>query len=203
MNRATDETSHALIAAAHELLRDHGPEALTVRRIASAANMSTMNVYSRFGGKDGVIDEIFLDGHRRLAERVDAVPHTDDVAADLVGVAETYRRWALENPTYYAVMFRSAIAGFEPAPDSLALALQAMAKLVERVRRGQEGGAIAASDACDPVEIAAWLWATCHGMISFELDAVGEELVDWSSVYAHGIRVAVHGLHPSVAPVSA
>ena len=43
-----------------------GPGALTVRRIAAAAGMSTMNVYSRFGGKDGVLDELFVDGFRRL-----------------------------------------------------------------------------------------------------------------------------------------
>ena len=60
-----DQTSRALLDAAHRLLADHGSEALTVRRIATEAGMSTMNVYSRFGGKDGVIDELFIDGFER------------------------------------------------------------------------------------------------------------------------------------------
>ena len=71
MNRAQDETSDALLAAAHHLLSTVGAEALTVRRIANEAGMSTMNVYSRFGGKDGVIDELYADGYRRLVERLD------------------------------------------------------------------------------------------------------------------------------------
>ena len=52
MIRSHDDTSRALLAAAHRLLAEDGPEALTVRRIANEAGMSTMNVYSRFGGKD-------------------------------------------------------------------------------------------------------------------------------------------------------
>ena len=64
--RAPTTTREALLAAAHDLLATEGPAALTVRRIAAAAGMSTMNVYSRFGGKDGVLDELFIDGFRRL-----------------------------------------------------------------------------------------------------------------------------------------
>src|SRR4051794_4316776 len=75
--RAAD-TREALLAAAHDLLATEGPGALTVRRIAAAAGMSTMNVYSRFGGKDGVLDELFVDGFRRLGETMRASPQSDD-----------------------------------------------------------------------------------------------------------------------------
>jgi AcrR family transcriptional regulator len=119
MNRFSDETSEALVAAAHLLLADHGPEALTVRRIANAAGMSTMNVYSRFGGKDGVIDELYADGYRRLLAEVEAVPIGDDAADELYRIAITYRSWALHNPRYYAIMFRQAIPGFQPSPESV------------------------------------------------------------------------------------
>src|SRR6187455_1197704 len=91
MNRHYDGTSEALLTAAHRLLAEDGPEALTVRRIAGEAGMSTMNVYSRFGGKDGVIDELYADGYRRLVAEIDSVPETDDVPADLMMVAHTYR----------------------------------------------------------------------------------------------------------------
>ncbi|MFP5486932.1 MAG: TetR/AcrR family transcriptional regulator, partial [Acidimicrobiia bacterium] len=104
MNRPSDETSEALLRAAHRLLAEDGPEALTVRKIAHAADMSTMNVYSRFGGKDGVIDELYADGYRRLFAEVDAIPTTDDIPSDLVEVAVTYRAWSIANPRYYAIM---------------------------------------------------------------------------------------------------
>lgn len=195
MNRIHDDTSVALLTAARRLLADHGPEALTVRRIASEAGMSTMNVYSRFGGKDGVIDELFSDGYRRLIEAIDSVPHTDDVIADLMNVAETYRQFARENPTYYGIMFRSAVPGFEASPESVDMALGGLAQLVGRVRRGQENGQILG--VFDPQEVAAWLWASCHGMVSFELDEVATDHLNWPAIYHQGVTAALAGLHPA------
>lgn len=199
MNRTLDETSEALIKAAHQLLAEVGPDALTVRRIANEAGMSTMNVYSRFGGKDGVIDELYADGHRRLAQALEAVPSTDDIPSDLIRVAHAYRDFARDNPTYYGIMFRSAIAGFEPTQESIDLALQSLSSFVERVRAGQERGDIVSGDDFDAIAIAAWLWASCHGMVSLELDAVAEEWVAWGDIFEHGVRTAVRGLHPTVA----
>ena len=88
----SDDTRAALLAAAHDLLATEGPAALTVRRIAAAAGVSTMNVYSRFGGKDGVLDELFVDGFRRLADEMVDAPTTDDPLADLGSAARAYRR---------------------------------------------------------------------------------------------------------------
>lgn len=197
MTRTNDQTSEALVAAAHQLLAADGPEALTVRRIANAAGMSTMNVYSRFGGKDGVIDELYADGYRRLFAEVDGIPSTDDVPRDLLEVAATYRSWALANPRYYSIMFRSAVPHFAPSAESVEAALAGLTRLVERIEHGQRNGHITGGV---PQEIAAWLWATCHGMISLELDGVGADQVDWDSVYVNGTRIAVNGIHPSVAP---
>ena len=78
-----DVTGQALLTAARDLLASESPTALTVRRIAAAAGVGTMNVYSRFGGKDGVLDELFGDGLRRLDEQMAAAPSTTDPLADL------------------------------------------------------------------------------------------------------------------------
>jgi len=200
MNRHYDGTSEALLTAAHRLLAEDGPEALTVRRIAGEAGMSTMNVYSRFGGKDGVIDELYADGYRRLVAAIDAVPSTDDVVGDLMTIAHTYRTFAKENPTYYGIMFRSAVPGYTPSTESVAVALGGLSRFVSRVKQGQTLGQIIAPDHCDPQEIAAWLWATCHGVVSLELDGIADEYVSWESIFVNGMRTAICGLHPSVAP---
>ncbi len=197
MNRSHDETSEALLSAARRLLSEHGPEALTVRRIAGEAGMSTMNVYSRFGGKDGVIDELYADGYRRLIDAIDAVPTADDIADELLAVATAYRDFAIENPTYYGIMFRSAVPGFEPSAEAIELALGGLANLVGRIRRGQASAQIAPE--FETQSVAAWLWACCHGMVSFELDGVAADQVSWKQIYLYGVRAALSGVHPSVA----
>jgi AcrR family transcriptional regulator len=197
MNRSHDETSEALLAAAHRLLAESGPDSLTVRRIANEAGMSTMNVYSRFGGKDGVIDELYADGYRRLGIALGAVPTTDDTIADLGAIAVAYRRFANENPTYYGVMLGSTVHGFHPSQEATEISLSNLATLVDRVELGQERGVIKKPEGCKPIDIAAWLWATCHGLVSLELAGTGSELVDWAKVFENGIHATISTLEPA------
>lgn len=196
MNRTQDETSDALLAAAHHLLSTVGAEALTVRRIANEAGMSTMNVYSRFGGKDGVIDELFADGYRRLVEKLEAVPVTNDLRHDIVAITNAYREFALANPTYYGIMFRSSIPGFEPSAASVDVAIGLLRSMVERIGLAQANGHIA--ETFEPYEVAAWMWATCHGLVSLELDGVGNELIDWPTIWQKGIRQAAAVIDPAL-----
>jgi AcrR family transcriptional regulator len=199
MNRNQDETSAALLNAAHRLLAEDGPEALTVRRIASEAGMSTMNVYSRFGGKDGVIDELYADGYRRLVGTIDEIADTDDVVADLLKVAKAYRDFARSNPTYYRIMFRTTVPGYYPSPDAREVALAGLSRFVTRVERGQQIGQIVSFSDNDARQVAAALWATCHGVVSLELDGIANEFVDWAPIFDIAMQTAIAGLHPSVA----
>jgi AcrR family transcriptional regulator len=199
MQANQDDTSRALLEAAHRLLGEHGSEALTVRRIATEAGMSTMNVYSRFGGKDGVVDELYIDGFTRLFDQINAVPETEDVVADLVRMIHEYRRFALDNRTYYGVMFRSAIQEFTPSQRATETSLGGLVGVVERIRSGQQRGQIREGVGYLPHEIAGWLWASAHGLVSLELAGMGEEIIDWGTVFETGVQAAVDGLRPSMA----
>ena len=57
-----------VIDAACLLLLEEGPESVTVRRVAQKLNCSTKIIYSMFGNKDGLANEMYLDGCRLLAE---------------------------------------------------------------------------------------------------------------------------------------
>jgi len=197
MVRLHDETSEALIAAAHRLLTAEGLEALTVRRIATEADMSTMNVYSRFGGNDGVLDVLYRDGFRRLVEAVEAVPVTDDTEAEMIEFADAYRQFALDNPQYYDIMFRQ----FESARDSKDLAFQGIRRTVDRLQVKFDAG-LDVPDGFDALGLVMWLWSMCHGMISLELDRIGEDVVDWDQIYRTGVRTAVRGILAGRVPTS-
>lgn len=198
MNRAYDETSNALLEAAHRLLAAEGSGALTVRRIATEAGMSTMNVYSRFGGKDGVIDQLYLDGYKRLFDTLAAVPETDQPADDLVAVGRAYRQFALDNPKYYEIMFR----GFDPSQESTQTALSGLSAYVGRIERGVEAGKLVLPDDLDATGATAWLWATLHGLVSLELDEVGNTTVEWGRIFDAALRSSV-GVLGSIGSVRA
>ena len=186
-----DEVSEALLRAAGDVLAAEGPGALTVRRIAHEAGISTINVYSRFGGKDGLIEQLYLDGFRQLADAMNAVPTTDDPLGDLLRCGVAYRRFALEHTTYYAVMFERAVPEFEPSPDTVVAAAATLELLAARVQRVVEAGLFAPVDL---LHTAATIWATCHGAMSLELKAVGPPQVDWARVYDQVLLVVARGL---------
>jgi AcrR family transcriptional regulator len=162
----TDTTSSALMKAAADLLATEGPEALTVRRIAATAGCSTMGLYSRFGGKDGVVERLWLDGFTRLREAVAAAPVTEDPLYDLEQIGVIYRRWALENATTFGIMFSRAVRDFTPSHEAKEASIRTFAIVVETVRRAQAKGHF--PDA-EPEDIAQVVWAMAHGSVSLEI----------------------------------
>ena len=191
MQKTDDPIRQALLAAAHDLLATDGASALTVRGVASRAGMSTMNVYSRFGGKDGLVDELFTDGFRRLQSAIREVPDTDDPLADLRACGASYRRFARANPTYYALMFQRSVPEFEPSPAALEVASGALAILAHRLGRAMDAGTLTSAD---PLDAAASVWATCHGLVSLELAENRPHGIDWGPVYERTIEALLRGL---------
>src|SRR5687767_3797734 len=67
-------TRETLLEAALRLLEERGPGGLRVRDLATATGQSTMGIYTHFGSKQGLLEELYLDGFRRLAEHLEEVP---------------------------------------------------------------------------------------------------------------------------------
>ena len=191
-----DETREALLAAAHDLLATEGPGALTVRRIAAAAGVSTMNVYSRFGGKDGVLDELFIHGFQRMSDEMADSPTSDDPIEDLMACGRAYRAFARNYPTYYSLMFDRVAPDFAPSDRAIETALAGHARVIARVQRAMEAGAIRQGDA---FQVASALWACDHGLASLEYrtpTGARSDLFDWDAISDTAMRAMLRGLAP-------
>ena len=186
-----DSVGSVLLDAAGELLAAEGPGALTVRRIASAAGVSTMNVYSRFGGKDGVVDCLFIEGFRRLGTCMSSVVLTDDPITDIAACGMGYRKFAIDNPTLYSVMFDRVVPDYLPTVDAQLIAGATLELLASRLERAMKAGALRHAD---PLHTAALVWATCHGVVSLELKAVGPMVINWPEVYQQAMSMIIKGL---------
>lgn len=147
----------ALVEAALEVLRSEGPAGLTVRAITQEAGCSTTGVYTHFGGKHGLVEEVFLQGFESFDEAVR--PGLE--AGDLPAAGHAYRRWALERRTQYMVMFGSAVPDYVPSDAARDRALMSFARLVDSVERVAPGD--------DAAERAYHLFATVHGYVMLEL----------------------------------
>jgi AcrR family transcriptional regulator len=190
MARTRDEQGRRILEAASELLSKEGASALSVRRIAAAAGCSTMGLYSRFGGKDGVVDELYAEGFERLVEGMKGNVPTDDPVTDLRRAAVCYRESAMANATHYMVMFGGAVPGFVPSDENHELAHAAFTSLVAKVARCTDAGLFVGS----PDQIAELLWASIHGLVMLELVGVNPLESDPTERFDRALDVLFKGL---------
>jgi AcrR family transcriptional regulator len=169
-----------LLHAAVAILDQDGPDALQTRKIAGAAGTSTMAVYTHFGGMPALIAAVADEGLRQFDVAL-TMPPTSDPVADLMATGIAYRRYAIERPHMYRLMFGSTSAhGINaPAHDLLTLTVAeindhypSFAHVVRGVHRCMLAGRITAGSAADDaavVAVAAQFWSSIHGFVMLEL----------------------------------
>ncbi|SDM43462.1 transcriptional regulator, TetR family [Streptomyces sp. cf386] len=195
-----DDAPERLVQAAVGLLAEQGPSALKVRAVASASGLSTMVVYSHFGGIPELMSAVADHGFKELGAAFGRVPVTEDPVADLFAMALTCRRQARENPHLYDLMFGlSTRATYRPLPDTdrrmsghSPAFREAHAHVTAACERLVRTGRI---ERQEPGAIAAQLWSYVHGYITLELaehfvefdDAVAQVLVPMGVNFTVGL----------------
>lgn len=154
--------AHALLAAAGIVLQRDGLEGLTVRAIAKEAGTTTMAIYSRLGGKDGVLDAINREGFLVLT---DAIRHatataTERPAGRLSAICRTLRGFATAYPHHYRVMIGTPPSGYVRSDVAEKRTHDLFLLLREQVR-ALVGEETATGDTYG-------LFALCHGAIETE-----------------------------------
>lgn len=188
--RSRDHVSQRLLESADRVLRESGIHGISVRRIALDADMSTMNVYSRFGSLSGLLDQLVAEGFEQFEATLNEFAPSNDAVADLVRFGRTYRTWVLEHPAKYRLMMTTGASEYEAGPQALEARRHLMDKIAERVvaaraTRSNDSAKLTAEEAAHIV------LSMLHGMLMLELDGVVLELDEpdvWAERFAAVIR---------------
>lgn len=183
-----------LLDRAGVLLSQEGAAALSLRRLAADVGTSTTAVYSLFGGKPGLVKELFIEAFHRFGAHLLAVPRTGDPGEDLVQLGLAYRRSALADPHLYPIMFADVVPGFEPDEQVGHEAIAALAPLVEVVRAGTRAGVFV--DVAPNVLVLS-CWGLAHGMVSLELNGYAPDDLDVGVAYERALRASLAGWRTS------
>jgi AcrR family transcriptional regulator len=192
------DVERELLTAAEAVLVREGPAGLTVRAVAAEAGIAPMGVYSRLGGKDGLVAVLLIRGFDRLRAAVESAmdaPSDEGMYARLVTCGLGYRKFALDNPHFYAIMFEDAIPQqFDKNEEVSEHATAAFYALVRSVEMAAAAGVIAAPD---PVEAAQQIWSGVHGAVSLELKGL-VLAPDPQSTYSALLVTLIRGLAPNL-----
>src|SRR4051812_45392840 len=130
---SSSTTRETLLEAALRLLEERGPGALRIRDVANAAEQSTMGVYTHFGSKQGLLEQLYLHGFRRLEDRLNGITATGDGRRELLAFALAYRAFAVDNEALYGLMFERATPDFVPSDASRMAGLVTFEMLMTRL----------------------------------------------------------------------
>lgn len=162
---ATDADIRAtLLSVAASVLSEEGPSALTTRRLAEAVNASTKVIYTHFGGKEGLLDALYLHAFDGLMQAFEAHAGEVDPFIRLRGMTATYRSFAVAEPALYSVMFGDLGRAWEAPLSSRRQAWQSFGALRNTVSQ-----CLPSEQRGEALRVTYLMWAAMHGVVSLEL----------------------------------
>ncbi|WP_033821044.1 TetR/AcrR family transcriptional regulator [Kitasatospora sp. MBT63] len=182
--RYRDQIRTEVKALAREQIATAGASALSLNAIAKQMGMSGPALYRYFAGRDELITELISDAYRSLA---DAFRAAEADGADLPRLARTLRRWALDDPQRYFLIYGTPVPGYQAPPDTTAIAAEIMAALLDTCARQPARPGPGAGSPLDPhlarhrdwagdhpaepavLRLALLAWTRLHGVLSLEL----------------------------------
>ncbi|WP_329409611.1 TetR/AcrR family transcriptional regulator [Nocardia vinacea] len=157
-----------LLAACLRLIETEGLGAVSLRRVAREAGVSTGAPYHHFADRSALLAALSTQGFRRLgSDLADARAAADTPLQALTALAETYVRFSQENPGYFRLMFRPELSQPDKHPDAAAAGDAAFDVLADTIAEAVAAGLLPA-DKADTLAVM-W-WSLAHGMASLWLD---------------------------------
>lgn len=168
------EERSRLLLIAERLLELHGPDKLSIRELAREGAISTMGIYTLFGGRTGVMQALYVEGFARLHQHAAAAEDPDHPLTWLTDELHAYRRFALNNVGMYRLMFGGEkrfkptdrdqhfhslvvpVVGAYPVYAILVAAIAAYQNTQNSAKRPAD-------------ELAHFAWGVIHGLVSLEI----------------------------------
>ncbi len=122
-------TIEELLDHAERIVEESGAGAVTVAEVARRTGIKPPSVYKYFPSLHAIYDGLFARGNARLAQYVDeAVDQLEPGLPRLLESNRAFLRWSMLNRGLAVLLFWRPISGFEPSPESYALAEELVAR---------------------------------------------------------------------------
>jgi AcrR family transcriptional regulator len=163
-----DDAKTRILTAATELFLEGGYDALSVRAIATRAELSTIGIYNHFQGKQGILDALYIEGYERVAQGMDVKDPDPRVAllqacSNYLDIAECY-------PAHYDLIYGKSDSTYTPSPEASKVAARAFSGLQALIARLVPSGT---GDAAR-LDAALQIWSVIHGFVSLRRHVIAQ-----------------------------
>jgi AcrR family transcriptional regulator len=171
-----------IVAAGRDILEAGGLDAVTMQAIADRVGIRAPSLYKRYANRGDLIAAIgasvLADLGAELAPFVGLEPR-----AGVRAVADAFRRFALDHPRSYELIFMSLPPGSRPPAELNAAAAMPLVELAGRLAGPDQA-----------LEAARLITAFAHGFVSMELSGAFRLGGDVDEAYRYGVDVLVDAL---------
>ena len=155
-----------LCEAAERLFAERGPDAVTMRQLASELGVSPMTPYRYFQDKEDILAAVRTNGFNQFAQALEiARASAPTPRAKGAAVGEAYLTFAFGHPHTYKLMFDLNQPHEEDYPHLVAAGQRARATMSGYVTDQIESGDLSG----DAEQIGLMFWAATHGSVVLEL----------------------------------
>jgi AcrR family transcriptional regulator len=188
MNKA----KRKILSAASELFLEGGISSLSVRAISKRAGVSTIGIYSHFQGKQGILDELYMQGFELVSAAMDVDEGiTSPKESILLGV-KGYLNIAEKYEAHYRLIFGENCVGYAPSDKARAVSEKAFGRLVKVVTVLLPEQASREEKQKTAIEI----WAFVHGFVSIKHHAISDNIKsdDWNVMTLQAVATHIDAL---------
>lgn len=122
--RVREEMTAEILAVARAHLAHEGAASLSLRSVARDLELAPSALYRYFDGRDALLSALIMAAYESLAVEAEGAAarahrHHDETGTDAerwLEVPRTIRRWALERPHEWGLIFGTPVPGYE-APE--------------------------------------------------------------------------------------
>ena len=186
-------TGEHIAQVALEILEAEGAEAVSMRRIASAVDITPMAIYHHFPNREALLNFITDREFSRLLEYIQARPVRGNLEARLIGIMDGYLDYALARPRVFDYVFS------RPRPDARRFPRDFRARrsptlnpVADIIAGMMEKGFLKRDDIW---EIAFAIWAHAHGYVMlYRAGRIALSENEFRELIHRSLRRFVHGL---------
>jgi AcrR family transcriptional regulator len=191
--RAEPATAEQIARLALEILEAEGAQAVTMRRIAAAVQITPMAIYHHFRNREALLHHVTDREFSRLLDHIRAHPLRGSAESRLVAVLEGYVDYALARPRVFDYVFSRPRRGARRFPkDFRARRSPTLNVVADVVVAAMEGGDLRRDDVW---EIAFALWAHVHGYVMlYRAGRISLPQQQLRELIRRSLRRFVHGL---------
>lgn len=198
--RRHQRTKQAILDAARKIITTEGPEALSIRALASAIDYSPAGLYEYFGGKEEIVGAVVEQGFECFIAHLQQVDTMLPAEIYINELSMAYIDFAVQNPDFFLLMFTTVPLMTKSAreqvctPEEKLKGNESFSLLYKAVNRCVEENIFTSQPEFGPLEMAYAAWTQVHGIAMLRITNLENLPLDYATVDHMAIQALTRGL---------